>query len=464
MAERRNAVPPGGLRLAALPVFCRVSLGFWEFNVSEERKIVLGMPGYGKSTAAAGLAFWHLAVDGMRGVECIYRNGSLLAANFNQLWCHALNLVHRGERVDYFAMLHDDIGPEKYWLDLLITELEEKQLDVLGVVVPIKDRRGMTSIALARENDPWVPWAKLSLHDVYQLPETFTSDDVGRPLLLNTGCWVMRWNQDICRRLHFEINDRIVFNRQLDCYQSQTEPEDWNFSRQLHEVGSPGSATDGLPRLRIGATRKVRLEHTGEMKFTNDHAWGTDPFDTELMTRSPIPDAFPHDVKGWLDEAEGRRLSELARDKRVLEIGSYCGRSTVCLARTATHVTAVDFFDGPEVEFYGDYVGEFDASLQRHGVAHKVYKCHPTAEIPLPRYDLAFIDGAHDYQSVMRDIAKATSVLVPGGILAFHDYRGGIDPGVDQAVDELLAAGGQMISLTKTLAVVRPPAAIPLEV
>lgn len=420
------------------------------------------MPGYGKQTAGAGLSFWRACRD-LTKLDNYYTNGSLLASNFNQLWCYALNKVHHGERVDYFAMLHDDIGAEPYWLDKLIEELEAKQLDVLGVVAPIKDTRGMTSIALGRDSDSWVPWCKLSMHDVFQLPETFTSEDVGRPLLLNTGCWVMKWNQDVCRTLHFEINDRIVFNTQAGRYQSQTEPEDWNFSRQLHEVGAPGSPTDGMRPLRIGATRKIAIEHTGEMKFTNTKPWGTDTYDEELMTRSPVPEAFPHDIRGWLDIQEGRKLAELARGKRVLEIGSFCGRSTVCMARVAEHVTAVDFFDAPHVEFYGDYAAEFDQSIERHGVAHKVTKQRPEDAIT-GEFDFVFIDGAHDYESVTRDIEKTRGILAPGGLLAFHDYKNGIDPGVDRAVDELLLEGGQIVSITKSLAVVKPPAAIPLEV
>lgn len=409
------------------------------------------MPGYdGRVGGSSAIAFWHLACDGMRNVENIYRGGSLLASNFNRLWCHALNLVHRGERVDYFAMLHDDVGPEIYWLDKLIEELEERQLDVLSVVVPIKDRRGMTSTALAGDT-PWVQFSKLSMHDVFQLPETFTEKDVGRPLLLNTGCWVMKWNQEICRQLHFEIKDRIVFNTALGCYESHTEPEDWHFSRQCNELG-----------LKIGATRKIRLEHSGGMKFTNDHAWGTDTFDEELMTRSPVPGAFPHDIKGWLTPEEGAKLAELAAGKRVLEIGSYCGRSTVCMARTAQHVTAVDFFDVPQVEFYRDYSGEFDKALQRHGVTHKVTKHRPEDAL-YGEFDFVFIDGAHDYASVLADLEKTLAVLTDGGLIAFHDYKGGIDPGVDQVVDELLAEGGELVSLTKTLAVVRPPALIPQE-
>lgn len=417
-----------------------------------QAKIVLGMPGYdGRVGGTSAIAFWRLACRDMSKVDNVYRGGSLLASNFNRLWVYALNAVHQGERVDYFAMLHDDVGPEPYWLDKLIDELEERQLDVLSVVVPIKDKRGITSTALAGDT-PWVQFSKLTMHDVYQLPETFTAEDVGRPLLLNTGCWVMKWNQEICRQLKFEIRDRVVFNTVLGCYQSQTEPEDWHFSRQCNELG-----------LKIGATRKIGLEHTGVMKFKNDHVWGTDTYDEELMTRSPVPHAFPHDIRGWLAIEEGQKLAELAAGKRVLEIGSFCGRSTVCMARVAEHVTAVDFFDGPKVEFYGDYSAEFDASVLRHGVKDKVTKHRP--EDPLAgEYDFAFIDGAHDYESVKRDIEKVSTVLVNGGLMAFHDYRGGIDPGVDKAVDELLASGGELISHTKTLAVVRPPAAIPLEV
>ncbi len=432
-----------------------------------QSKIVLGMPNYGSSqTAASAIAFWHLPCAEMRGVENVFRAGSLLAANFNRLWCHALNLVHRGERVDYFAMLHGDIGPERFWLDKLIDELEENELDVLGVVVPIKDRRGMTSLALSREDTPWRVHAKLSMHDVYSLPETFTSEDCGRPLLLNTGCWVVKWNQEWCNKVHFEIRDRIVFRTDLDCYENETIPEDWGFSRQLHSIGEPGGETEGLRPLRIGATRKIGLEHTGEMKFVNDHAWGTDHFDTELLTRSPIEAAFPYDILGWLLPEEGAKLAELAAGKRVLEIGSMCGLSTVCMARTAEHVTAVDYFDGrgTSIKAEGGFRKLFDESLMRHNVTHKVAVCHPEYDaLPFDQYDLVFVDGAHDVDSVRADIERAMSVVTPDGLIAFHDYKIGIDGGVDLADNEFIASGAVLVSQTKSLAVVKPPALIPQE-
>jgi SAM-dependent methyltransferase len=425
-----------------------------------ERRIFLGMPGYGKMTAAAGVAFWRASAD-MSQVHCEYRNGSLLASNFNQLWCAALNMAHQGTPVDYFAMLHDDVGPlavgpDNYWLDMLIEELEAKQLDVLSVAVPIKDSRGMTSMALQHPDDEWMPFARLSMHDVHQLPETFTADDLGRPLLLNTGCWVARWNQTWARQVHFSIEDRIAFNTACNRYQAQTVPEDWHFSKQLNSLG-----------LKIGATRKIAVNHRGEVDFPNyvdpyPGNPGALPFDREAVATSPVPGSFPADIGGWLTESEGKALADLARGKRVLEIGSFCGRSTVCMARTAEHVTAVDYFDGRATPCPQDTLPAFNANLERYGVADKVTTIHP--DLPFEgEYDLAFIDGAHDYDSVMADIERCREVLKPDGLLAFHDY-GVTDPGVIDAVNQLLAEGGQAISLTNSLAVVKPPAAIPLEV
>jgi protein-L-isoaspartate O-methyltransferase len=420
------------------------------------------MPGYGSMTAAAGAAFWRASAD-MSRVHCEYRQGSLLASNFNQLWCGALNVVHQGGQLDYFAMLHDDVGPlavgpEHYWLDMLIDELEANNLDVLSVVVAIKDRRGMTSMALQHPSEEWLPYARLSMYDVYQLPETFTADDLGKPLLLNTGCWVAKWNQEWARQVHFSIEDRIVFNTACNRYQAQTVPEDWHLSKQFNSLG-----------LKIGATRKIAVNHRGQQDFANYIGpWGTDAFDREAVQISPVPNAFPSDIQGWLLPAEGKALAELARGKRVLEIGSYCGLSTVCMARTAEHVTAVDYFDGRGTPLPQETLSAFKANLERYGVTEKVTIQYPDfltrGELPRADYDLAFIDGAHDPESVAADVVKALNVLASGGLLAFHDYKHPSHPGVEEAVDALLLDGGELISTNETLAVVRPPAAIPLEV
>ena len=387
----------------------------------------------------------------MEHVAVEYRQGSLLAANFNGLWCGALNACHRGHNIKYFAMLHDDIGPQDFWLDALIEEMEAKDLDVLGVAVPIKDNKGLTSLAIDGEGT-WRVKCRLTMAEVLGLPETFTSEDIGGNLLLNTGCWVCRFDPEWARQVRFTINDRIVFNTKLDRYEAEVEPEDWYFSRLLHECG-----------LKIGATRKIRVEHRGEMDFTNDHKWGQN-FDESYVKESQLPNPFPTDINGWLHPEEGAALAELARGKRVLEIGSYCGLSTVCMARTAESVMCVDYFDGRATAEPDDTFETFTANCKRYGVAEKITIAHPDAQIPLPYYDIAFIDGDHSKEAVEADIAKCLEVLKPDGLIAFHDYRlkpneagDGWDEGVTAAVNELIENGGEIVARYKTVAVVRPP-------
>jgi hypothetical protein len=421
----------------------------------DDRRVFLGMPGYGELTAGAARAFWRATRLPDRQVRYQYNEGSLLAANFNTLWAAALNLAHSGERVDYFAMQHADVEPEDWWLDALIDEMEARDLDVLGTVVPIKDRKGLTSLALGRDDgDTWRVLCRLTMAEAHALPETFTSEDCGHPLLLNTGLWVCRFSEEWARKVRFTINDRIV-QMPDGRYVPQTEPEDWYFSRLCHELG-----------MRIGATRKIKLAHRGGIAFHSDQVWG-EPFDRSYVPESQIPDCLPlPEIDGWLRPEEARGLAILAKGRRVLEIGSYCGLSTVCLARTAASVVALDPHDGRGTPVPQNTLPALRRNLARYGVAGKVEVRVGVSGEPWPgdEFDVVYIDGDHSAEAVRRDIAHALACLAPGGLLAFHDYRSPHDPGVTEAVDELLAAGGELLSTHETLAVVRPPAAVPLEV
>lgn len=409
------------------------------------------MPGYGHQTAGAGRGFWRATRRPESHVTYQCNSGSLLAQNFNNLWTAALNMVHRGQQVDYFAMQHADIEPQDWWLDTLIEEMEAKDLDVLGVAVPIKDTQGLTSLALDRQGDTWSPLCRLTMSEIYSLPETFTSQDLGHPLLLNTGLWVCRFGE-WAKKVRFTINDRIVFDKRLDRYLAQVEPEDWYFSRLCHELG-----------LRIGATRKIQLAHRGDMAFSNAHPWG-DPIDRRYVRQTQIASDFPVEVEGWLTPEEGEALAELAKDRRVLEIGSYCGRSTICIARTAEEVTSIDPHDGRGTPRPQDTYHELKTNLERYGLSNVTMIRGVSANQHLDReFDLVFIDGAHDEASVRIDIACALRHLAPGGLLAFHDYAP-LDPGVVSAVNQLLAEGGELISICQSLAVVKPPAPLSLEV
>jgi hypothetical protein len=258
--------------------------------MSEEtptRRIFLGMPGYGDLTAGAANGLYHatagkLNVDGGEyrvALDRVYNGGSLLAHNFNSLWAAAINLDSQGPPVNYFAMLHSDVEPEEGWLDSLIEEMEARGIDMLGAVVPIKDLQGLTSIALQNPNgDQWRPLCRLTMTEVMSLPETFTSDDTGYELLLNTGCWVCRFDSEVAKQVCFTINDTIRFDDERGIYVADVEPEDWYFSRRMRELG-----------VRMGATRKIRIAHAGSMRFGNQDAWGHKSFDSEYVSESVLP-------------------------------------------------------------------------------------------------------------------------------------------------------------------------------
>ena len=138
-------------------------------------------------------------------------------------------------------------------------------------------------------------------------------------------------------------------------------------------------------------------------------------------------DRFPWDVCGWLTEAEGQALYRLAEGRRVLEVGSYQGRSTICLAYSALWVVSVDWHRGDAGTGRADTLPAFCANLERYGVASKVRKVvarvQDVADLFAPGvFDLAFVDGAHDRESVLRDAEFARRVVRPGGAVAFHDW------------------------------------------
>jgi hypothetical protein len=281
------------------------------------------------------------------------------------------------------------------------------------------------------------------MRELASLPATFTSDDVGGPLLLNTGLWVCRFDLEWALKVKFTINDRIVYNKPEDRYQAESEPEDWYFSRLCHELG-----------LRLGATRKVKVMHRGEIDFSNQNVWGED-FDGEYGATESLIEPFPCEIEGWLTADEGALLTELCDGKRVMEIGSYCGRSTVCIARRAASVDCVDWWDGRATAVPQPTMAKFSENIKRYKVDHKCSIRFPYEPID-KEYDVVFIDGAHDYESVKIDIGKALRALSPTGVIVFHDYQSPNDPGVTQAVDELLASGAHLIQKQHTLAVVRP--------
>jgi len=211
-------------------------------------------------------------------VSC--QGDSLLAKNFNTLYATALEMKLVNPDMKWFAMLHADIEPEEFWLDKLIAEAELHDADMLSVVVPIKDDRGVTSTAFAKSGDRFNMHTRLTMNQVNHasFPQTFdlrqAADALERlpihlrmknvpreALLVNTGCFCLNLDKPWSDQLWFTINDKI---EKVDGhYVVLNEPEDWFFSRLLASHGA-----------RVMATKHVRLTHHGITPYKNWETWG----------------------------------------------------------------------------------------------------------------------------------------------------------------------------------------------
>jgi predicted O-methyltransferase YrrM len=150
-------------------------------------------------------------------------------------------------------------------------------------------------------------------------------------------------------------------------------------------------------------------------------------------------------IEGWLTPAQGERL-RTASAGRVVEIGSFRGRSTVQLARgDADEIIAIDPYLGSdrgpqEIAAHaarGDADFEaFHRNLRDHGVADRVRHVRKRSADALGdvdgSIDVLFVDGAHRYSLALGDLRDWGARVRPGGTMLVHDTFGSV--GVTLAV------------------------------
>jgi len=146
-------------------------------------------------------------------------------------------------------------------------------------------------------------------------------------------------------------------------------------------------------------------------------------------------------MEGWLTAKEAVYLHHFATllptHSQILEIGSWKGKSTFCLAKGLKSgvVHAIDPFnaDGEEgsIQDYSvkksntDLEGIFTKNLTDRKVINKVktHKGYSSAFINnFKEIDLLFIDGDHSIDGAKFDYENYAKLLKKGGYLIFHDY------------------------------------------
>lgn len=201
--------------------------------------------------------------------------------NFNRLWAEALNHSQWGTLEywghTYFAMSHGDIKAEDGWIDTLIDELERVDADVMSAVIPIKSEHGLTSTGIMDQPDGRT--RRFTLKEIFELPETFSIKDTIKPeavLAINDGLFVCRWTGPWVKRFPgFSCDDAIVCD-DGGIFRGHSFSEDWKWAQWL---ATENRWHFGDP-LRIFATRRVLLWHSGKIDFSNDEPWGT--WDTDM--------------------------------------------------------------------------------------------------------------------------------------------------------------------------------------
>ncbi len=189
-------------------------------------------------------------------------------------------------------------------------------------------------------------------------------------------------------------------------------------------------------------------------------------------------------VKGFIDPQEGEALYGAALVASqlgpVMEIGSYCGKSTVYLGSACKLggglLYAVDHHRGSEENQPGweyhdaelwdanaeamDTMPHFRATLRRAQLEDTVIPIVARSTVVARHWNIPlamlFIDGGHTLQAAMDDYHGFARHVMPGGILAIHDIfpdpaDGGQAP---YEIYKLALAGGEfeILSRVKSLA------------
>jgi MMP 1-O-methyltransferase len=146
---------------------------------------------------------------------------------------------------------------------------------------------------------------------------------------------------------------------------------------------------------------------------------------TELFAADVKP--LIADIPGWLTDEEGEALYELARGCRgdgvIVEIGSWKGKSTVCLGLGSQAGASVPIY---AVDPHADHrFGDFKQNVERAGLTDLVRPIASLSQAAADDFDepiaVLFVDGSHEYDLVLEDFEKWVPKVIDGGWVAFHD-------------------------------------------
>ena len=147
-----------------------------------------------------------------------------------------------------------------------------------------------------------------------------------------------------------------------------------------------------------------------------------------VKERTFTQDWFSRNIYFWLMLFKKNNL--LKKKIKVLEIGSYEGFSAVfiLLILKNSYLTIVDTFKGgPEqrgVSSFSNLKKIFRNNVKKY--KKRIFVCEGSSnsffQINKNKFDFIYVDGAHDYKSVLKDSVNSYKCLKQNGLLIFDDY------------------------------------------
>jgi hypothetical protein len=173
---------------------------------------------------------------------------------------------------------------------------------------------------------------------------------------------------------------------------------------------------------------------------------------------------FPEGVRGWLTYEEANILTRAARGRIGLEVGTFCGKSTLLLGQVCPLLVTVDTHRGDRNVGSQDTLAEFLVNLERfekRGLLNPVVPIigyiEDVGHLLAPRFaSFIYIDAEHYEDSAEASVREVEHCASPGCVWAFHDH--GI-PDVQRVAERLAARRGYHIQPYRTthgLAILTP--------
>lgn len=146
--------------------------------------------------------------------------------------------------------------------------------------------------------------------------------------------------------------------------------------------------------------------------------------------------------QGLLDMIEYINTFQDTKELTILEIGAYCGESACIFAEHFKFVYSIDAWefdimdDSLRVQGVENIEAEYDKNISKYKNIIKIKgKSKDLSTQVLGVYDVIYIDGGHDYDSVKTDIEAWKDKVKY--FLCGHDYWQGRFDGVIKAVNEI---------------------------